>query len=88
VAGPVFFFDEVATFQIVPSGACITPPYPQKDFLTGFSGSAPASRAAPMSPSTVAGWDSTSDSVNPRKPVVDASDALRANGSSYCMDCV
>jgi hypothetical protein len=25
VAGPVFFFDEVATFQIVPSGARTTP---------------------------------------------------------------
>ena len=30
-----------------------------------------------MSPSTVAGWDTTSDSVNPRKPVVGASDARR-----------
>ena len=28
-----------------------------------------------MSASTVAGWDTTSDSVNPRKPVVGASDA-------------
>jgi hypothetical protein len=26
VAGPVFFFDEVATFQIVPSGARTVPP--------------------------------------------------------------
>ena len=26
VAGPVFFFDDVAIFQIVPSGACRTPP--------------------------------------------------------------
>jgi hypothetical protein len=26
VAGPVSFFAEVATFQIVPSGACTTPP--------------------------------------------------------------
>ena len=26
VAGPVFFFADVATFQIVPSGAVTTPP--------------------------------------------------------------
>ena len=26
VAGPVSFFDDVATFQIAPSGACTTPP--------------------------------------------------------------
>ena len=26
VAGPVFFFDEDAIFQIAPSGACTTPP--------------------------------------------------------------
>jgi hypothetical protein len=77
VAGPEFFFDDVATFQIVPSGALTTPPKPQMLFLAGFSGVAPASSAASMSASTVAGWDTTSDKVNPRKPVVDASEARR-----------
>ena len=47
-AGPVSFFLEVATFQIVPSGACTTPPKPHSDFATGFSVVAPASTAASM----------------------------------------
>jgi len=63
-------FDDVATFQIVPSGACTTPPQPQNPFLAGFSAVAPPSRAAPMRVSTVFGWDTTSGSVKPRKPVV------------------
>ena len=75
VAGPVSFFDDVATFQIAPSGARTVPPYPQKLFATGFTGVAPPSRAVPTRLSTVLGWDTTSDIVNPRKPVVDASEA-------------
>ena len=39
------------------------------------SGVAPPSRAVPMRLSTVLGWDTTSDIVNPRKPVVGASAA-------------
>jgi hypothetical protein len=55
VASPLSFFEEVATFQIVPSGACTTAPYPQKLFFAGFSVVAPASRAVPMRLSTVLG---------------------------------
>ena len=77
MAGPVSFFEDVATFQIVPSGACTTPPYPQNPFLAGFSVVAPPSRAVPMRVSTVLGWETTSDSVNPRKPVVGTSEASR-----------
>jgi hypothetical protein len=43
--------------------------------LAGFSVVAPASSAVPIRLSTVLGWDTTSDSENPRKPVVCASDA-------------
>ena len=46
VAGPVSFFVDVARFQIAPSGACTTPPYPHMDFSTGFSTVAPAATAA------------------------------------------
>ena len=73
VAGPVFFFLEVATFQIVPSGACTTPPKPHSDFAAGFSGVAPAASAASIRALTVAGCETVSESVNPRKPVVAAS---------------
>ena len=71
----MFFFFDVATFQIVPSGACTTPPKPHNDFAAGFSGVAPARRAASIRALTVAGCDTVSESVNPRKPVVGASEA-------------
>ena len=35
-----------------------------------------------MRPLTVAGWDTVSDSVNPRKPVVGASEARKRTGAS------
>ena len=47
-------------------------------FLDGFSGVAPASSAEPISSSTVAGWETTSDRVNARKPLVGASEARKS----------
>lgn len=41
VSGPLSFRADVATFQIVPSGAWTTPPYPHRDFVTGLRGVAP-----------------------------------------------
>ena len=75
VAGPVSFFVDVARFQIAPSGAWTTPPYPHMDFSTGFSTVAPAATAESNSALTLAGCATTRDIVNPRKPVVGASDA-------------
>ncbi|WP_201294659.1 hypothetical protein [Nocardiopsis sp. FR4] len=75
MSGPVSFFAEVVTFQIVPSGARTTPPWPQKDFVAGFNSVAPASTAESMRLLTVEGWDTMSDSVNPRKPVVGSCEA-------------
>ena len=75
MAGPVSFFLEVATFQIVPSGACTTPPNPHNDFAAGFSDVAPASSAASSSKMALAGCATVSESVNPRKPFVGASEA-------------
>jgi hypothetical protein len=46
VAGAVSFLLAVATFQIVPSGACTTPPKPHSDFAAGLIEVAPAARAA------------------------------------------
>ena len=75
----MFFFLEVATFQIVPSGACTTPPKPHNDFAAGFRGVAPAWRAESIRALAVAGCETVSDSVNPRKPVVGASEARSRN---------
>ncbi len=75
LAGRVSFFVEVATFQITPSGAWTTPPYPHSDLAAGFSQVAPAATAAPRSRSASAGWATRTERVKPRKPVVGASDA-------------
>ncbi len=77
VAAPVSFSAGVAIFQIVPSGVRTTPPWPHSDLATGRSDVAPASRAASTRAVTVAGWDTVSARVNPRKPVVGSSDARR-----------
>src|SRR5262245_27738101 len=60
---------------MVPSGAWTTPAYPQKLLLTGFSAVAPASRAERTKASTVLGWETTSETVNPRKPLVGSCDS-------------
>ena len=75
VAGPSFFFDDVAIFQMEPSGAWTTPPYPQRDFLTGFKAVAPAASAAPTKASTMLGRETTSERVYPRNPVVGSFDS-------------
>ncbi|MGO8685703.1 MAG: hypothetical protein ACLQT7_00765 [Candidatus Dormibacteria bacterium] len=62
------------TPEIVPSGACPTLPEPQIDFLNGFTGVTPGSSAASIKPLAVAGGDTVSDTVNPRNPVVGASE--------------
>ena len=49
------------------------------DFSTGFSTVAPAATAESNSALTLAGCATTSDIVNPRKPVVGASDCVRAH---------
>ena len=79
MAGPWSFFLEVATFQIVPSGAWTTPPKPQRDFAAGFSDVAPAARAASIRALAVAGCETVSESVKPRKPVVGACEARSCN---------
>ena len=75
VAGPESFFLEVATFQIVPSGACTTPPKPHSDFAAGLSVVAPAASAASIRALTLPGCDTVSESVKARKPLVGASEA-------------
>src|SRR5262249_56767861 len=77
VAGPVSFFDDVATFQIAPPGSWTTPPYPQNPFAAGLIIVAPPASAVPMRLSTVLGWDTTTASMDPRKPVVGACEARR-----------
>ena len=72
-ASAVSFFDDVASCQIAPSGACTTPPTPQRDFSTGFTTVAPAATAASNSARTLAGCAVTSDTVYPRNPVLGAS---------------
>ncbi|MEV4267330.1 hypothetical protein [Kribbella sp. NPDC049584] len=74
VAGPVSFFCDVATFQIVPSGACSVPPYPQSDLVTGLITVAPAPTALSNRLFTVLGCPTVSDSVKPRNPLVSAAD--------------